>query len=990
MHHQIVSPRRVARGHETVMSWTGVERSGRSEASAFTTQPSTNVRNDMNRNKCRILQQSVAALVLSAGLLMTGPAVNAATISILGGTPPAPGADDQSQTNMPAGANQPPGLNYYFDNGNAPSQTFTTGNNPNGYTLSSVAIYNAGNSGGGFGSAQTFTLYIYSVSGNFATLLTSYTSQSIALPDNQWLSWTELGAILQPNTQYAWSMRRNGSGWANVGNVPGDLYPAGEVASIPTGGGNLILSSEAGYDASFNVGLTPITAVTVGQANFSTGAGAVVPGTSVSAWATVNGPTPYGFQWRTDGGSGGALTNIPGATASNLVINTTGFTDGLYQYALVATNDTSSATGQVGGLQIQTPIGIPGVIGVKFAFAPGYATSDHLLPADNTGVPTAQIVPPANVPLTVVGNWNNLFADVPAAGGDRFVAINQTWNISHDSTGTPLSGVTLTPFGFNDGWFSGGTGCAAGRLLYNFWKFNSSADNAQFNGAGRLYATLTFNNLPLGKYDVIVYVNNNNGNYWGNMRANNVVAQGGTDVNSSDNGFNGASADPCPLATPLHTFGSYNGGNPANSVNYVRMANVATAGGAIEIEMVSFGGGNMGISGVQLVPVATLNLVQDITPVYVESVTGQPLALSVGFLNDPPVTFEWSKISGGLTNSVTTGITTTTNNDVVTSSLAFASLQLSDAGSYLVKVSNAGNPAEFTFTSAALVLVSNLPPAVGNVILHQEAQVGGNYYPPTWAIDPASDLIYGFFLADGSPGTALPGLGNFGLDQASGDPSILTDGVIGVGRSISVSGGPNDAGNSIIYGLQTNNAALGFEITNITVYAGWVDGGRRDQAYEVLYSTVQEPENFISLFTTHYLPDDPTGQAIASRTKLIPLNGVLARNVHSVKFNWEVEQFLNGYAFYQEIEINGTNSTSVYTPVAPGISSVTAVGPNLMITGSGGTPNASFTWVATTNLTPPIIWTPVAPGVLDGAGELSSSLPINPAEPEKYYRLRMP
>lgn len=944
----------------------------------------------MNKNQFKILQRQVVPVFLSVGLLLLGARASAATINILGSTPPIPGADDQSQTNMPAGANQPPGLNYYFDNGNAPSQTFTTGNNPNGYTLSSLAIYDAGNSGGGFSSAQTFTLYIYSINGNFATLLTSYTSQSVTIPDNQWFVWTELGAILQPNTQYAWSMRRNGSGWANVGNVAGDLYPAGQVASIPTGGGNLILSSDPSYDATFNVGLAPITAVTVGQTTFSTGLSAVVPGTSVTAWATVNGPTPYSFQWRTDGGSGGALTNIPGATASNLVINTTGFTDGYYQYALVASNDTSSATGQVGVLQIQNPIGIPGVIGVKFAFAAGYATPDYLLPADNTGVPTGQIVPPSNVPLTVVGNWNNLFADVPAAGGDKFAAINQTWPIDHDSTGTPLTDVTLTPFGFNDGWFSGGTGCAAGRLLYDCWKFNQSADNAQFNGAGRLYATLTFNNLPWDKYDVIVYVNNNNGNYWGNMQANSVVAQGGTDVNNSDHGFNGASADPCALATPLHTFGAYNGGNTANSCNYVRMANVATDGGAITIQIVSFGGGNMGISGVELVPVSTLNMAQDITPNYVESVTGQPLALTVGFANTPPVSFEWSRISGNVTNTVTAGITTVTNDEVVTSTLDFSSLQPSDSGIYYAKVSNLENASDYTFSGAALVLVSNLPAAVNNIILHQEAQVGLNYYPPTWAINTNSDLIYGAGYGDGSPGTYLSGPGDFGLDATSGDPGVLTDGQLGVSRLVSVTSGPNTAGNWLIYGLPTDVAPLGFELTNITVYAGWLDGGRRDQAYEVLYSTIWDPTNFVSLWTTHILPDDPSGEPIATRTKLIPAQGVLAHNVHSVKINWDVPQFLNGYSIYDEIEINGTNSTAVFTPVAPVISSVTTVGTNLVITGTGGTANASYTWLTTTDLTPPVNWVPFTQGVLSGSGVLSNSLPINPGDTQQFFRLRLP
>ncbi len=278
------------------------------------------------------------------------------------------------------------------------------------------------------------------------------------------------------------------------------------------------------------------------------------------------------------------MTNIPGATSSNLVINTTGFADGNYLYALLASNNTSFATGQVGVLQVQQPIGIPGVIAVKFAFTNGYSTADAPLPADNTGVPTGQLVPPSNVPLTVVGNWNNLWADVPGAGNQQGAAINKVWTINNDTTGAALSSVTMTANGFNDGWHSGGTGCAAGRLLFN-GKFRQSGGAGPFNQdpSGHNYATLTFNNLPWAKYDVIVYVNDDNGNYWGNMQANNVVAQGGDTVDDTRFGFNGANSDPCPLATPLHTFGAF--GTP---VNYVVMKNVATSSGAIAITVVSF------------------------------------------------------------------------------------------------------------------------------------------------------------------------------------------------------------------------------------------------------------------------------------------------------------------------------------------------------------------------------------------------------------------
>jgi len=153
---------------------------------------------------------------------------------------------------------------------------------------------------------------------------------------------------------------------------------------------------------------------------------------------------------------------------------------------------------------------------------------------------------------------------------------------------------------------------------------------------------------------------------------------------------------------------------------------------------------------------------------------------------------------------------------------------------------------------------------------------------------------------------------------------------------------------------------------------------------------VWDPANFIPLFTTHYLPDDPTGGSIASRTKLIPAFGVLAHNVAAVEINWDVAQFLNGYSLYDEIEINGTQSASFFTPVAPAITSTSTSGGNLIITGAGGTPNASFTWLTTADLTPPVSWTPVIAGALDGTGSFSNAIPIITTNPAAFYRLQMP
>jgi hypothetical protein len=933
----------------------------------------------------KYLNPKTSLCLIGALLLAASNVINAQTININGTTPPVPGANDQSQTNMPSGANQPPGLNYYFDNGNAPSQTFTAGNNTGGYTLTSLAIYDAGGSGGGFtSSAQTFTLYIYNVSGTTASTLASYTSQSLTIPDARWFTWTNLGVVLQPNTKYAWSMHRNGSGWANVGNVSGDKYadPSGAVCSIPTGGGTINYGSGSGYDAAFDVGLTPITLPAVGSATFSPYS-ITLPGTTITASATVAGPGPFTYQWKTDGGSGGALTNIPGATSSNLVINTTGYAVGNYLYQLAVTNGSGGTIGQAGVLTVQQPTGISGVIGVKFGFASGYATTDAPFPADNTGVATGQLVPPSNVPLTAVGNWNNLSADVPAAGGDKSAAINQTWTIAQDSTGTALTGVTLTPLGFDDGWFSGGTECAAGRLLYDCWKLNTANGMSGAVTWPYNYATLTFSNLPGSAYDVFVYINDNNNNYWGNVEANGVFAVGNS-FDLTPYGFNGASSDPCGSSPQFHTAAGF--GSPAN---YVRMRNVSASGGIITITAAFDDRAiDFGVSAVELVPAQDIIVAQDTLPTYAETVVGDQVVFTAAFSNSPAVNLQWQQVSGGVTNNVNSGVVTTTNSGVVTSTLTIANVLLSNAGSYSLKAVNAANSTDFGYSSAAQLLVFNPPSATNGVAIFEDAETGANFYPP-WSITTNSDLIFGFQNGGGA-GAFAPGTGNFGLDGCVGDPTILTDGTLGDSKATMVSCGPNGgAGSTITYYLQTNSAPLGFEVTNIQVYGGWTDAGRRNQDYQVSYATSSDSTNFISLGVVRYIPANPSGAQIATRTMLVPATGVLAHNVVAVTIDWSQINDLNGYAGYSEIAINGTNSTAVFVPVLPVVTAITSAGGNLNVNGTGGTPNANYTWLGTTDLTPPINWVPVAQGVLSGAGALSSSLPMTNST-QMFFRLRMP
>lgn len=280
-----------------------------------------------------------------------------ATLTDLSGAIPTPGSNDISVLDTSA-EGQPPGLNYYFDNSAPPGQTFTTSNNPNGYLLTSLAVYAAGGGGGGITTnPQPYYLRIYSVdaTGTNAGLLATYVSQSnFTFFEGDWLQWTNVSLGLQPNTMYAWSFARGRTGYELLGSDSGDEYTGGQAALIPTAGGAMTFSTTAGYDAIMDIGLTAITSLIVNPPSF-TPSSIVTNGEAVTATAAAFGAAPLYYQWQTDGGSGGVLTNIPNATNLTLSIDTANLSVGGYLYDVVVTNSSYAATSSVAQLTIVLP-----------------------------------------------------------------------------------------------------------------------------------------------------------------------------------------------------------------------------------------------------------------------------------------------------------------------------------------------------------------------------------------------------------------------------------------------------------------------------------------------------------------------------------------------------------------------------------------------------------------------------------------------------------
>jgi hypothetical protein len=311
----------------------------------------------MNRPKMAL---AVIVLKVLAG------AIHGQTLTDLGATAAIPGAKDIIQTNTAGNQTFPDGQNYYTDNnsgwhtGGEPGQTFTTGTNSAGYTLTAVSFMSAGlGSYSGIGTPQPYYLHIYSVSGGNVTLLTNFTSANVAFNDGDWLQWSGLAITLAANTTYAYSFGTAGStgSWEAMGVASGNLYAGGEMGLFPPAGGAIIFGSSHGFDAVFDVGLVPANVPSINQLTLLP-TNNVFVGTLVTFTASVSGAAPLHFQWQFS--NGGGFTNIIGANTNMLVLNTAVTNTGSYE--LVLTNSLCAVTSAPVALTVIRDITPPTVL----------------------------------------------------------------------------------------------------------------------------------------------------------------------------------------------------------------------------------------------------------------------------------------------------------------------------------------------------------------------------------------------------------------------------------------------------------------------------------------------------------------------------------------------------------------------------------------------------------------------------------------------------
>ena len=364
----------------------------------------------------------------------------------------------------------------------------------------------------------------------------------------------------------------------------------------------------------------------------------------------------------------------------------------------------------------------------------------------------------------------------------------------------------------------------------------------------------------------------------------------------------------------------------------------------------------------------------DITPTTGSDVVGSDVTFKASFTANPPADYRWKKNGNYLP-----GATSTT--------LTLSNLQLSDTGPYSLEASNALGIAE---SSSTTFTVDATPTPVNNIIASIAAQTGagnGRIFDPTWAIAPGS------LIAGQSPsGTAGDFVNLDGNGGSTGGTGVLTDGTFAAintpgGASRSVAAGGGGQGQTATY--TRAGSASGYDLSKIVVFGGWSDGGRDAQAYTIYYSTVSDPANFIQLTSISSNPLLPGSVQSAQRVTYTSSTAAsLATNVAAVRFDFTTPAPENGWTGYGEIGVFGVAS-AVVTPLT--INSTRASGGNLILTGSGGTTNGSYTWLSSTNIAAPMAtWETNSVGVFTGTGLFSNAIPINPSERARFFRVKIP
>ena len=738
------------------------------------------------------------------------------------------------------------------------------------------------------------------------------------------------------------SVQNGGESWNVVidntvisSNSPGatsySTYTASFTASAATHALSFVGTDLAGGDNTVfidNVRINPpLTAIPTPNLTTNTlpATAADVVGSQVTFMAAFSSTNPMTYQWQKI--TGGLLSSLAGATNTMLTLTNLQLSD-TASYRLQASN--------VWGIAVSTasPLIVSSVPAASNNVIIAYAAQTGLGSTVTNFAPTWTVAP-----------GSLIAGQVPSSVGSG--SFNQNVAVLTDGTFGWLNywpGVGSSPTEVTCGSSAGQSvtytlgSSASGYSLTNIVVYGGWGDAGRDQQAYTVYYSTV---AAPANFIWLASVNYN--------PANPGAAQSATRATIS-------SATAGPLATNVAAL-KFDFTTPAGENGYSGYSEIALYGTSIN-------------------PAATMNP----SPVTAADVVGSQVTFMAAFTGVEPLSYQWQKVGGGVTNNVagaTNPILTLTN------------LQLANTASYQLQASNAYGVAVSTPSS---LVVSSVPAAVNNVITAIAAQTGtgSGTFTPTWTMTTNNSLIAGR-----SPGSTS---GNFSLEVPGRSVGSLTAGGSGSLTKISgtagyttsmnyvTCGNGSGAGASVIYAL--TGATNGLNLTNIMVYGGWADAGRDQQAYTVYYSKVSAPATFFLLRSVNYNPANPANAQSATRVTLTPAAGALATNVAAVKFDFTSPASENGYCGYAQIELFGAPVTVTAPPATnPTNIMFQVVGSSLILAWPGdhlGWPLQVQTNVVTAGLG--TNWFDVAGSTLTN----QMSLPINPANGAVFYRLRYP
>jgi len=187
------------------------------------------------------MKRNTTLAAIAAFVIGSGPAL-AATFATSGTAPTTDGADIANLDLTNAFADF--GTSVIWGDRPARGQTFTTGANANGYTLSAITVQSTGAQA----ADGSYTVRVGQISGT-SILVTANESTGTVTTDvaaDDWITFTLDNPIqLLPNTVYGFDIGRQGNGWQLKNNITADYAGGTAYSSGANGFGGATISTHA-------------------------------------------------------------------------------------------------------------------------------------------------------------------------------------------------------------------------------------------------------------------------------------------------------------------------------------------------------------------------------------------------------------------------------------------------------------------------------------------------------------------------------------------------------------------------------------------------------------------------------------------------------------------------------------------------------------------------------------------------------------------------